>query len=247
MKAILIEDEQPARDLVKTYLKSFENIEIIGEFSDGFSGLKGIKDLAPDLLFLDIQLPKLTGFEILELLETLPMVIFTTAYDEFAIKAFEMNAIDYLLKPFTKERFDQAVQKSLDRYSHGNQGKELVKNVLQTVDEQTEILDRVVVKTGSKIKVVATDDIIYLESQDDYVMLYTPDARYMKEKTMKYYETHLDPKKFVRIHRSYIVRIDIIKHLEHYDKDSYIAILNNGVRLKVSSTGYKNLKESLHF
>jgi two-component system, LytTR family, response regulator len=246
IKTIIIEDEQPARDLVKHYLSFHPNIEIIGEFSDGFSGLKGINELKPDLVFLDIQMPKLTGFELLELLDEYPQIIFTTAFDQFALKAFEMNAVDYLLKPFSQDRFNQAVSKVTD--NHGNStSSEKVKKLSEHIAENSDLLDRIVVKTGSKIKVIPVDQVLYVESQDDYVMIYSSDGKYLKQQTMKYMEQHLDPKRFIRIHRSYIANIDTIKQLELYEKNSYVAVLTNGAKLKVSDSGYKVLKSVMRF
>lgn len=246
IRAIIIEDEQPARDLIKHYLTSHNNITLVGEYSDGFAGLKAINDLKPDLVFLDVQMPKLTGFELLELLEAPPQIIFTTAYDQFAIKAFEMNAVDYLLKPYARERFDLAISKVNERAT-----KEVVATNIQKlashIAEKQEILDRVVVKTGSKIKVIPADQIIYVESQDDYVMIYSPEGKYLKQQTMKYFEQHLEPARFLRIHRSYIVNIDTIKQLELYEKNAYLAVLSNGAKLKVSDSGYKSLKSLMKF
>jgi two-component system, LytTR family, response regulator len=247
MKAIIIEDEQPARELVKNYLKPFTEIELLGEFSDGFSGIKAINELHPDLVFLDIQMPKLTGFEMLEILDHIPDIIFTTAYDQFAIKAFEMNAVDYLLKPFSKERFGQAVEKAMDRFSKKKDTQENFKELKKHVQSQIEILERVVVKTGTKIKVVPVEEILYLESQDDYVMIYSANGKFLKQETMKHFEEHLDPGQFIRVHRSYIVRLDAIVQLELYEKGSYLAVLNNGAKIKVSDSGYKNLKSKMSF
>lgn len=249
-RAIIIEDEEPARDLIKTFLKKHEEIELIAEYGDGFNGVKAVNELKPDLLFLDIQLPKLTGFEILELIEHKPVVIFSTAYDQFALKAFEMNAIDYILKPYPAERFDKAVQKAIEKLSQPStivNENEKVDHVLKSADELTGIIDRVVVKTGTKIKVVPVDKINYIEAQDDYVMLYCDESKHLKEKTMKYFETHLDPETFIRVHRSYIVNVNQIVQLEHFTKENYIVILKNGAKLRVSDTGYKNLKKRLNF
>jgi two-component system LytT family response regulator len=247
IRTIIVEDEEPARDIVKTYLKSHSAIELIGEFADGFSGVKAINELKPDLLFLDIQLPKLTGFEILELVEYLPVTIFTTAYDQFALKAFEMNATDYLLKPFSAERFNSALQKAFEKINAKKSEVSEIKKLVETVDEKTDSIDRVVVKTGTKIKVIPTDKIIYIEAQDDYVMIYAEDSKHLKEKTMKYFESHLDNSTFIRIHRSYIVNVNYILQLEHFSKENYLVILKNGAKLKVSDSGYKNLKTRLNF
>jgi two-component system, LytTR family, response regulator len=246
LKTILIDDEQPARDIMKHYLKDFDEIEIIGEFTDGFSGLKAIQELKPDLVFLDVQMPKLTGLELLELLDQPPMIIFSTAYDQYAIKAFEMNAIDYLLKPYSKERLVQAVQKALTQTPSGEKSSAVIQNLVKTFEESTEYLQRIAVKTRHKVNVIPVDDIMYLEAEGDYVMIHTKENKYLKEKTMKYFETHLDPDHFIRVHRSAIVNADYIHRLELYDKESYMVILKNNVNVKASSTGYKLLKEKLH-
>lgn len=245
IKAIIIDDEQPAREIIKHYLGAHDNITVIGEFSDGFAGIKGINELKPDLVFLDIQMPKLTGFEMLELLEATPYIIFTTAYDQYAIKAFEMNAVDYLLKPYSQERFNQALVKANERMAKAE--KSTIKKLTEHLAENQETLDRVVVKTGNKIKVIPEETILYIESQDDYVMIYTSEGKYLKQQTMKYFEQHLDPRHFIRIHRSYIANIDTIKQLELYEKNSYLAVLSNGAKLKVSDSGYKLLKSMMKF
>jgi two-component system LytT family response regulator len=247
MKAIIIEDESPARDIVKSFLKDFPDIEIVGEYSDGFEGFKGISTLKPDLVFLDIQMPKLTGFELLELLEEPPLIIFTTAYDQYAIKAFERNATDYLLKPFSRDRFKQAIEKAYAKMEHKEDIPKELSKLVQQNNENIESLDRLVVKWGSKIKVIPLEQVVYFESEDDYVMIYTAQEKFLKQLTMKYLEERLDPKNFIRIHRSFIARIDQIGQLEHFSKDTYVAIMKNGAKLKVSDSGYKNLKEKLKF
>ena len=245
IKAMIIEDEQLARDLIKDYLKEYDDISLLGEYEDGFSGLKAINELKPDLVFLDIQMPKLTGFELLELLDHRPAIIFTTAYDQYAIKAFEHNTVDYLLKPFSKERFREAINRAFERISQG--GNETVDKLVVHMDKAVDSLHRVVVKSGSKINVIPVGDIIYIEAQDDYVMIYTPERKFLKQKTMKYFEAHLSQEEFVRIHRSYIARISEIAQMELYEKDSYIVIMKNGTKLPVSKTGLPKLKKSLDF
>ncbi|MDA3890735.1 MAG: LytTR family DNA-binding domain-containing protein [Salinivirgaceae bacterium] len=250
MKVIIIEDEAPAREIVKTFLKSHSDIELCAEYSDGFAGIKGIKEFEPDLVFLDVQMPKITGFEMLELMDKHPEIIFTTAYDQYAIKAFEMNAIDYLLKPFAKDRFDQALNKArtkLATYTKEETAASSAHKVIETMDAKADTIFRIVVKKGGDIHVIPVENLLYIEAQDDYVMLYTEKSKYLKEKTMKYYESHLDEKQFVRVHRSYIVRIDAVKRLEPYGKSSYIAVLSNGQKANVSLSGYKKLKEVLNF
>ena len=246
LKTLLIDDEQPARDIMKHYLKDFPEINIIGEFQDGFTGLKAIQDLKPDLVFLDVQMPKLTGLELLELLENPPIIIFSTAYDHYALKAFEMNAIDYLLKPYSKERLQQAVTKAIAKVASGSQEAPHVEKLVKSLeDANPEQLQRIAVKSRHKVSVIAIDDVIYLEAEGDYVMIHTKDNKHLKEKTMKYFETHLDSDRFIRVHRSFIVNADYILRLELYDKESYRVILKNNAVIKASSSGYKLLKEKL--
>lgn len=247
MKVLIIEDEAPAREIVKSFLSNHDGIELCGEFADGFSGIKAIKELNPDLIFLDVQMPKITGFEMLELIDTPPEIIFTTAYDQYAIKAFEMNAVDYLLKPFAQDRFDQALEKAKTRIREQESKTENVKKVIDTIDKKEDTIFRIVAKKRGQIHVLPVDKLIFIEAKDDYVMLHTADGKFLKEKTMKYYEAHLDNQQFVRVHRSFIVRIDQVKRLEPYGKSSYIAILSNGDKANVSLSGYKKLKEVLNF
>jgi two-component system LytT family response regulator len=246
LRTILIDDEQPARDVVRHYLKDFTEIEIIAECSDGFTGLKTIQELKPDLVFLDVQMPKLTGLELLELLEQPPLIIFSTAYDQYAIKAFEMNAIDYLLKPYSKERFVQALQKAISQAGSGVKADVPVQNLVKSLEESPEFLQRIAVKSRHKVAVVPVDEIIYLEAEGDYVMIHTKDARHLKEKTMKYFETHLEPGRFIRIHRSCIVNTAFIDRIEYYDKENYSVLMKQGARLRASTSGYKLLKQVLN-
>jgi len=248
LKTLIIEDEQPAIDLLKFYLKDFNEIEIIGVCQDGFTGLKAINEQKPDLVFLDIQMPKLTGFELIELLDHKPLIVFTTAYDEFAIKAFDVNAIDYLLKPYSLDRLKRAIIKVVQTFEETDPALPSYQKLSEyRAEKDSERLKRIVVKTGSNIKLIPTDEIIYIEAQDDYVMIYTKDARFMKQGTMKYFESGLDPAVFIRIHRSFIVNVNEIKQIEPYEKESYIAILKTGAKLKISKSGFKTLKDSLDF
>ncbi len=247
IKVVIIEDEELGRELVKNYVKTIDSIEVIKECENGFEGAKAINELKPDLVFLDIQMPKLNGFEMLELIdeEQKPEIIFTTAYNQYAIQAFELNAIDYLLKPFSHERFVEAVEKAIKRIQ-GNVPSD--KNVQKLATKPiTETLERIVVKSNSKITVIPTSKIRYLEAQDDYVMIYSTEGKHLKQATMKYFEENLDPKEFLRVHRSYIIRIDQVNQLEPYGKDSYIAKLKDGAAIKISKSGFKTLKELLHF
>lgn len=245
-KAIIIDDEKPARDIIRTFLKDNPEVELLTECSDGFAGLKAIQEMKPDLVFLDIQMPKLTGFEVLELLENPPLIIFSTAYDQYAIKAFELNATDYILKPYSRERFSQALGKAVAKLQSGLAVQPEVQKIIQTADEKEELLQRIAVKTRHKVHVIGVNEIIFLEAEGDYVMIHTKDGNYLKEKTMKYFETHLDSEKFIRIHRSYIVNAESIERIELYDKESYSVLLKNGSSLRASTSGYKQLKQILH-
>jgi len=247
---IIVEDERPARDLLKTYLQEYEELELLGEYDNGFDGLKAINELKPDAIFLDVQMPKLTGFELLEVLEHQPEVIFTTAYDQFAIRAFEQNAVDYLLKPFSKNRFREAIVKldqRLKSKSDGTLEKSSIEKIRQHFAESDEKLHRVVIKKTGKIHVISTDDINFLEAQDDYVMVYTNEGKFLKQQTMKYFEQHLDNQQFVRVHRSYIANIACIERIEPYEKSNFILILKDGNKVPVSRGGMQVLKESLDF
>jgi two-component system LytT family response regulator len=240
-KAIIIEDEKLARDLLKSYLQGVNKIELIGEFADGFSGLKAINELKPDVVFLDVQMPKLTGLELLELLEEPPSIIFTTAYDEFAVKAFDLNAIDYLLKPFSKERFNIAVEKVITNIG---------KNTMQLTNFKNQVakekeLDKIVVESNNNIHVIPLNEINYIESEDDYVMIHTSKGKYLKHQTMKYYEEHLALSGFIRIHRSYIVNVSQINKIEKFGKETYQLILKDNTQLKVSRSRYQDLKMKL--
>jgi two-component system, LytTR family, response regulator len=238
IKAVIIDDEPLARFVLREHLQRYPNIHVVQECNDGFEALKAIQQHQPQLLFLDIQMPKINGFEMLELLEQPPAVIFTTAYDAYALKAFEANAIDYLLKPFSNERFDKAMQKFLQ------QGAPPPMIFLQEplLPEQSQ---RVVVKTAGKIKIIPVGDIWYLEAADDYAKIVTTEGAFLKNKTMAYFEKVLDGKQLVRTHRAYIINVQQITRIEPYEKESYMAILKSSVQVPVSKTGYQKLKAVL--
>jgi two-component system LytT family response regulator len=242
IKAILIDDEPLARSIVKEYLIDYPEVIISQECSDGFEGVKAIADHQPDLIFLDIQMPKINGFEMLELIEQEPAVIFTTAFDEYAIKAFDAHAIDYLLKPFSKERFDKAMEKLINQHQASIGGTNQMQGLLEEAAQQKVQQERVVVKTGTKIKIIPVQDIHYFEADDDYVKIHTEVGRFLKKKTMSYFETSLPASQFVRTHRSYIVQVQQITRIEPYEKDSHIAILKSGARIPISAAGYAKLK-----
>lgn len=242
IKVILIDDEPLARALIAEYLQPYTNIQIVAECGDGFEGVKAISQFQPDLIFLDIQMPKINGFEMLELLDTEPSIIFTTAFDEYAVRAFESNAIDYLLKPFSQERFNKAVQKWL---SHRELEKNAISKPANINFSHSEEASRVVVKNGAKIKIIPTSEIIYLEAYDDYVKIYTNEGYQLKKKTMSHFESVLDPVYFLRVHRSFLVQLNQITRIEMVDKNAHVALLKNGVEIPLSRSGYLKLKEIL--
>lgn len=242
-KIIIIDDESLARSMVREYLDMHPEIEIAAECSDGFEGVKAIQQHQPDLIFLDIQMPKINGFEMLELLDQPPAVIFTTAFDEYAIKAFEAHAIDYLLKPFNQERFDKALARWKEQQASESEKK--TKELLETASHSPQQNQRIVVRNGSKIKIIPVTDVLYLEAADDYVKIHTKDGYYLKNKTMGHFENALDGQLFVRSHRSYIVNVQEITRIDPYEKDNHVAILRNGVKVPVSRGGFGKLKEVL--
>lgn len=240
MKVIIIDDEPLARSVVREYLQKHNQLEIVQECNDGFEGIKAIQQHQPDLVFLDIQMPKINGFEMLELLEQPPAVIFATAFDEYAIKAFEAHAIDYLLKPFNQERFDKAISKWTEKNS--TQTEKATQDLLETASQSPSQSNRIVVKNGSKIKIIPVHEVQYLEAADDYVKVHTGEGYFLKNKTMSHFEQVLDGQQFVRSHRSYIVNVQQITRIDPYEKDNHVAILRSGVKVPVSRSGYVKLR-----
>ncbi|MBK8805217.1 MAG: LytTR family transcriptional regulator DNA-binding domain-containing protein [Bacteroidales bacterium] len=247
IRCIIIDDEAPARNIIKTFLADFDFIEIVAECDNGFDGFKMINDLNPDFIFLDIQMPKLTGFEMLEILDKKPIIIFSTSYDQFAIKAFEHNALDYLLKPFSKDRFRDTIKKVEQKILSNETQTQPIDELVTEVQGKIEKLDRVVVKSGTKISIISIESLIHVSAEDDYVMLHTTSGRFLKQLTMNYLENHLPNESFLRVHRSSIINITYIDKMERYEKETYMIILKNGEKVKTSKTGAKLLKEKLHF
>ncbi|MFM9945042.1 MAG: LytR/AlgR family response regulator transcription factor [Bacteroidia bacterium] len=242
IKAVIIDDEPLARDLILEYLANHKTITVVEQCGDGFEGLKAIMQHKPELIFLDIQMPKINGFEMLELIDNPPGIIFTTAFDEYAIKAFEANAIDYLLKPFSKERFDKAIEKWMN---NGNKTAPNDERILKNLDINPEEKNRVVVKTNKGIKIIPIAEITYFEAYDDYVKIYTAEGYFLKKKTMSHYETLLEESAFVRVHRSFLIALNQITRIENPEKETHVALLKNGVKIPLSRQGYGKLKETL--
>ncbi len=244
IKALIIDDESLARDLLRHYLSKDGRVEVIGECSNGFEGVLAIQELKPDLIFLDIQMPKITGFEMLELIADPPVIIFSTAFDQYAIRAFEANAVDYLLKPYPYDRVVAALNKAFEKLNSKTKIIE-IDQLIEKHDEDSGILNRIVVKSGRKIQVIPVDSIHYIESQDDFVMIYCSDGHFMKQKTMRFFENHLDGEQFVRIHRSYLLNLACISEIQQYEKESWLVLTKQGAKLKVSKGGYSSLKAKL--
>ena len=240
-KVIIIDDEPLARSIVSTFLKKFADLEIVAECNNGFEGIKAIEEFGPDLIFLDIQMPKINGFEMLELLDKSPAVIFTTAFDEYAIKAFETSAVDYLLKPFTEERFEKAISK----WKNSNDPEKLTETLIENIHKQPDEHLRIVVKDKGAINVIPTSEVYFLEAYDDYVKVHIKNNYFLKKKTMNYFEKTLSSKDFVRIHRSYIININYLTKIEAFEKNSYRATLTNGNIVPISRTSYSQLKKNL--
>jgi two-component system LytT family response regulator len=243
MRVIIIDDEPLARSIVKEYLQHYPQVELVQECGDGFEGLKAIQQYKPDCIFLDIQMPKINGFEMLELVDEPPAIIFTTAFDEYAIKAFEAHAVDYLLKPFSKERFDKAIQKWMDQQN--NHSATSNDPLLDEAARSPQQRNRIVVKTGNNIKIIPVQDITYLEAADDYVKIHTKEGVFLKNKTMGHFETQLEEAHFIRCHRSFIVNVQEVTRIEVHDKDNHIVVLRAGQSIQVSRNGYARLKKLL--
>ena len=246
LRAILVEDEDLARQILKEMLKSHPEVEIAGECANGFEAVKMVPELKPDLLFLDIRMPKLDGFEVLELIGPADSmaVIFVTAYDQHALRAFEVHAVDYLLKPFAAERFEAALERAKRRLGQKSLPPPPAE-VAAAVRENGRYAERIVVKDGTRVQIIPVAKLDYAEAQDDYVALATQGKKYLKSQTISGLESALDPRNFLRIHRSYIVNLERVAKLEPYSKDSHVAILHDGTRLPVSRAGYGRLRSLL--
>ncbi|HJR60181.1 MAG TPA: LytTR family DNA-binding domain-containing protein [Vicinamibacterales bacterium] len=243
MRVVIVDDEPLARAVIREYLKAHPGVETVAECGNGFEAVKAVTDLSPDLMFLDVQMPKLDGFEVLELLGRSIPVIFTTAYDQYALRAFEVHAVDYLLKPFNEERFGEALSRARARIL----AKEAmpVEDLVATARPRQGPVERVLIRDGSQVHVLPVDRIDYVEAQDDYVCFKMEGKDYLKDQTMAAVEASMDGSRFVRIHRSYLLNLDRIARVELYAKDSRVAILRDGRRLPVSRAGYARLSRLL--
>lgn len=241
IKTLIIDDEPLATEIIKEYLSDFPQFEVIKVCHNGFDGLKAIYETQPELIFLDVQMPKLNGFELLELLDNPPYVIFTTAFDQYAMKAFDIHAIDYLLKPFSSQRFAKAIEKFLQL----DKNEKMDSKHLEEENQHPESANRIVVKVKNEIKIIPLEEVKFMEANDDYVNIYTAEGKFIKNKTLSFFEKTLDPLQFVRVHRSYLVKVSEISKIEPYEKDSYVLKLRDGQSVPVSKTGFPKLKTVL--
>jgi two-component system, LytTR family, response regulator len=242
LRALIVDDERLARQILREYARDIDGLEIAAECENGFEAVKAIGELKPDLVFLDVQMPKLNGFEVLELVDPPPAVIFVTAYDQYAMKAFEEHAVDYLLKPFHPDRFKKAIEHARARLGEHLPEPALLRSAANPPGEK---LERIVMKDGAKVHILSVDKLDYVEAQDDYIALHSENRKYLKQQTISDFEAQLDGTRFIRIHRSYIVNLERIMRIEPYAKDSRIAILKDGTRLPVSRSGFAKLKAIL--
>ena len=239
-RALIVDDEELARAVIREHLAPHADIEILGEAANGFEAVKMAAELKPDLVFLDIQMPKLDGFEVLALLEGRPAVVFVTAFDQHALRAFDAHAADYLLKPFSKDRFEAALDKA--RRAAGAKPAPDFASSLQTAARDGKPLDRIVVKDGPKVTIVPLDKLDFIQAQDDYVLLKTEGRELLKQQTLSSLESQLDATRFIRIHRSYILNLERLARLEQDSKEHWEAVLRDGKRIPVSKTGYQRLR-----
>ena len=246
IRTVLVDDEQLARQVLREFISAHADLEIAAECSNGFEAVKAVADQKPDLLFLDVQMPKLDGFEVLELIGNETAVVFVTAYDNYAIKAFEVHAVDYLLKPFSAERFNAALTRAKQRLSGGAPQKSpAAADLAASARPPAQYLDRVAVREGSQVSIIPVSKLDYAEAQDDYVALVSAGKKHLKQQTIANLEASLDPTRFLRVHRSYIVNLERVSKVEPYGKDTHVAILSTGVQIPVSRAGYARLKAFL--
>jgi two-component system LytT family response regulator len=255
-RAVIVDDEELARQVLREFLTAHPEIEIAAECANGFEAVKSVTELKPDLVFLDVQMPKLDGFEVLELIGTNAAVVFVTAHDNYAIRAFEVHAVDYLLKPFGCDRFEAALTRAKERLSsafstvssptaQSARPAPSPSDLAAAARPPAQYLDRIPVREGTRVFIIPIAKLDYAEAQDDYIALCSESKKHLKQQTISSLESALDPSRFLRIHRSYIINLDRVARIEPYGKDSHVAVLHNGTQLPVSRAGYARLREFL--
>ena len=253
IRTMIVDDEDLARQVLREYLSKHPEIEVVAECANGFEAVKSVAELKPDLVFLDVQMPKLDGFEVLELIGTGAAVVFVTAHDNYAIRAFDVHAVDYLLKPFGADRFEAALARAKERLSEKPSSQIAASarpmpspsELAAAARPPTEFLDRIPVRDGTRVFIILVAKLDFAEAQDDYVAICAEGKKHLKQQTISSLEAALDPSRFLRIHRSYIVNLERVARIEPYGKDSHVAVLQNGTQIPVSRAGYARLREFL--
>lgn len=245
IKTIIIDDEQLGRDLIREYLQRHPEITIEAECKDAHEAISAIENFDPDLLFLDIEMPEINGFELLQMLDKIPYIIFSTAYNQYAIKAFEVNAVDYLLKPYTQERFDKALDRVLIQIENNSKKEENIDKLLKHIKSEKKYLKRILVKEADKVIIINSIDICWIEAMEDYVNLHTKNNEFLVNQTLSKLELKLDPEIFVRVHRSYIINFEAVKELQQWTNNRLRCFLNDGNDIVLSRSGTRKLKELL--
>jgi two-component system LytT family response regulator len=242
IRAAIVDDEDLARHLLREYLRGEPDVEVVAECANGFEGVRAANELSPNLMFLDVQMPKLDGFEVLDLIDRQIAVVFVTAYDQYAMKAFDAAAVDYLLKPFSQDRFRSALDRVRRRLAEKQPMPDLAE-LKAAAAPPGQFAHRVVVKDGARIHIIPVEKLEYAEAQDDYVALHSEKKSWLKQLSLASLESTLDPGKFVRVHRSYLLNVDRIVKIEPYSKDTKLAVLADGAQIPISRAGYARLKE----
>jgi two-component system LytT family response regulator len=242
LRIAIVDDEELARSVVREYLAAIGGVQVVAECANGFEAVKAVTELKPDLLLLDVQMPKLNGFEVVELVGRDVAVVFTTAYDEYALRAFDINAVDYLLKPFSGERLASAIERARQRIERR---EKVPVAELATAGRADAPTTRILIRDGARVDVLPIDAIDYVQAQDDYVAYHAGGKPYLKEQTLAEAEASLDPARFVRIHRSYVLNLDRLARVELDARESRVATLTNGERLPVSRSGHARLTAAL--
>ncbi|MFS2027153.1 LytR/AlgR family response regulator transcription factor [Massilia sp. CT11-137] len=244
MRVIIVDDEPLARAVLREHLGLHPDVEIVGECANGFEAVKAIAELAPDLVFLDIQMPKLDGFEVVELAGAKAHYVFVTAYDQFALRAFDVHALDYLLKPFTRERLAQALAHARERLAApATEGEAAMRALVSDARARHQPIERVLIRDGARVQVIPVARIDYIEAQDDYVAICSEGRQWLKNQRMAELESQLDPQAFLRVHRSYIVNLGTIARIEPTGKDGHCAVLKSGARIPISRSGYQKVRD----
>jgi two-component system LytT family response regulator len=243
MRVIIVDDEPLARAVLREHLCHHADVEIVGECANGFEAVKAIAELAPDLVFLDIQMPKLDGFEVVELAGAKTHYIFVTAYDQFALRAFDVHALDYLLKPFTRERLAQALAHARERLAAPAQGDDAMRALVNDAQARHQPIERVLIRDGARVQVIPVARIDYVEAEDDDVAICAEGRRWLKNQRMAELESQLDARAFLRVHRSYILNLGAIARIEPTGKDGHCAVLKSGARIPISRSGYQKLRD----